>query len=57
MTYAATEDQEARVVQGVWEEGRLVTEETSDGAGDGAEGTDTPEPPAEATGNGEAASE
>jgi hypothetical protein len=59
MTYAATEDQEARVVQGMWEEGRLVTEGTAEEEATDApaEATDTPEPPAEATGDGAAAEE
>ena len=40
MTYAATDGEESRVVQGEWEDGRLV--ETTDGdAEEGGEGTAT----------------
>ena len=57
MTYAATEDQDARVVQGMWEEGRLVVDADADAdvtAEDTApEDEATPEPPTEATGDGE----
>jgi hypothetical protein len=47
MTYAATEDREARIVQGQWEEGRLVTTATGEPVVEEEAPTEEPAAPAE----------